>query len=531
MFRHLSRPIAVLSLFALAACGGGGTSTPPVTPPQTGAGILTTIVGVGDSLTAGYQSQGFLGVSGVTNPVSAYPGHAVPPGQENGFWSLLYQQAKGVNAATMYDPQKSPLPLINGPGLDDQLVVAAAPLPFATTHTSACDQFNQAAYQLSTALSVVRANPAATVYDVAVPGQTAHEALYMTGPLTAPAQPPSCGFASNPNDPTAGGLQTLVATESGPFYPVLGGFAGKVAHLDQVDAAVSLRPTLATVWLGANDLLKFTFSGGNPVASDSAQQMQADITLIVQKLQNAGAKVVVANLPDVLATAQFFRGGAPASQQLCLLQNYVFCGVAQQVTAGLEAQGAPAALAQAEGQQVATQVLADIQTNYGVGANGYLTETGFFTSLQEILAQLGQGAQPSQIQIQLDPSGKGSGLGGAYVSDALAAQIQGLNDGYNAAIAAAARSTGAPLVDIHATFVQLQQQGFPLNAGCCSLVFGGGLLSLDGLHPSNTGYALVANLFIQTIDTAFGLTIVPVDPAAINATDPYQSKARKIPAS
>ncbi|MGZ3518944.1 MAG: SGNH/GDSL hydrolase family protein, partial [Vulcanimicrobiaceae bacterium] len=497
MFKRVLRPLAVLSMFALAACGGGGGSSsgPSVVPPQSGNAILTTIVGVGDSLTAGYQSSGFLGVPGVTSPVSAYPGGAVPPGQENGFWALLYAQAKGLPPTALYDPAQSPLPLISGPGLGNQLVLGANGLPTPTHAGGNCDQFNQAAFQLSTALSTVRANPNGKVFDVAVPGQTAHEALAMVNPLTAPpTNPPVCSFASNPNDPTAGGLQTLVFGESFPFYPVLGGFAGKIPHLDQVDAAVSLHPTLATVWLGANDLLKFTFSGGQTsaqIAIDSPQQMQTDITQTITKLQQAGAKVVVANLPDVLNTAQFFLGGAPPSQQACQLQNYVLCFTTQVVTGGLVAKGVPLALAQAEAQAVAQQVVMDIQTSYAVGANGYLTETGMFTALQEVNAQLAAGAQPSQIQVQLDRSGKGSGLGGAYLPDAFAGQVQTLNDAYNAAIGAAAQSTGAQLVDIEATFKQLHQQGAPITASCCSLVFGGGLLSFDGLHPSNTGYALV----------------------------------------
>ncbi|MGH8163390.1 MAG: SGNH/GDSL hydrolase family protein, partial [Rhodanobacteraceae bacterium] len=366
MFKYVFRSLAILPIVALAACsGGGGSSGPSVTPPQTGNAILSRIVGVGDSLTAGYQSDGLLGVTGVTNPASIYPGNAVPPGQENGFWALFYEQAKNVGAASVYDPVTSPLPLINGPGLGNQLVLGAGNVPTAT-HASSCDSFNQAAFQLSTALSVVRADPNATVYDVAVPGQTAHEALAMIAPLTAPAQPPSCGYATNPADPTAGGLQSLVSDESGVFYPVLGGFVGKVTNPDQVDDAVSLHPTLATVWLGANDLLKFTFSGGQGAASDTPSQMQTDITQTIQKLQNAGAKVIVANLPDVLFTAQFFRGGAPPNPALCQLQNYVFCFTVAETTpsivAGLEAQGVPSAVAQAQAPAIAQQVAQQVVT-------------------------------------------------------------------------------------------------------------------------------------------------------------------------
>jgi hypothetical protein len=56
---------------------------------------------------------------------------------------------------------------------------------------------------------------------------------------------------------------------------------------------------------------------------------------------------------------------------------------------------------------------------------------------------------------------------------------------------------------------------------CCSLAFGGGFFSLDGLHPSNTGYAVIADLWIATLDAKLGLSIPQVNIPAIYATDPY----------
>src|SRR5580658_8460717 len=102
--------ITLLAVAALAACGGGGGASNQVLPlrvsharPQTT--ILSNIVGVGDSLTGGFQSDGFLGETGLPNP---YNSLTIPPGQENGWWSLLYEQASGkpldTAIAQMYDP-------------------------------------------------------------------------------------------------------------------------------------------------------------------------------------------------------------------------------------------------------------------------------------------------------------------------------------------------------------------------------------------------------------------------------------------
>jgi hypothetical protein len=52
-------------------------------------------------------------------------------------------------------------------------------------------------------------------------------------------------------------------------------------------------------------------------------------------------------------------------------------------------------------------------------------------------------------------------------------------------------------------------------------VYRGGLSSLDGLHPSNTGYALIANVFIDQLNASYNLGIPDVNVAAVYATDPY----------
>jgi hypothetical protein len=113
-----------------------------------------------------------------------------------------------------------------------------------------------------------------------------------------------------------------------------------------------------------------------------------------------------------------------------------------------------------------------------------------------------------------------------------AAQAMGLNAAYNQAINTVAASTGAALADVQTAFEGLAQTGLPLAPGVTlTLQFGGGILSYDGIHPSNVGYAVVANLFIQAADTKFGLTIPPLANATIGAIaqndtyNPYVIKA------
>jgi lysophospholipase L1-like esterase len=87
---------------------------------------------------------------------------------------------------------------------------------------------------------------------------------------------------------------------------------------------------------------------------------------------------------------------------------------------------------------------------------------------------------------------------------------------YNQTIAALADSYGLALVDANAYLVTLNETGIPLNDG--SLVtseYGtGGGFSLDGVHPSPRGNALLANLFLEAIEAKYGAVLPELDPLA-----------------
>ncbi len=544
------RPLAVLALVALAACSGNGTGVtpapaPPVpgVPPGTGGLKPQNFVGIGDSLTAGEQSSGVLGDPTVTNPISALPGGIVPVTQENGFWALVYAQMNGItldplhyNVDTALGSPSGPLPLIKGPGLAGELVASNIPgVPFAATHSS-CDAFNDQAYS-NTAWTSTRLNPGAPIANLGVPGITMHEAVAMTAPLTGPPNGQSCGYLSNPLDRTAGNLQSLVSGESGMYYPILGQFQQTLGlgNATQLKAALSLHPKLVTVWLGANDLLKFVFSGEASPVTDTPAQFQTDLTSIVGQLEASGAKVVVADLPTVLNTPQFFEGGMPANPAAqCPLQNYVFCALLNFIP--IVAPKLPASQVQAD----AAGVTAEIQAAYGIDSGAYLTETGFISAFSQIGASIAASplavpGTPGLNDATCSPPGGTPTLPGTgfnaecdFVSDKLAADTNALNAGYNQIIDAAGRSGGVTLVPINSLFSEFYSGTAPgqfsVNAKCCTLAFGGGLVSWDGLHPSNTGYAFVANAFLAATNAATGSNTPLLTTAQLQeifATDPY----------
>jgi lysophospholipase L1-like esterase len=499
MFTLQHRAIATVALLALAACNGvvnGGNL--PVAPVLPSGGGLTqqNLVGIGDSLTFGEQSAGQLGDPTATAPgISALPGAAVPPTQENGFWALVYQQFTGRTAASA-----GALPLIAKPGLGGQLVVSTLAAGFFATHLG-CDAFNAQAYSPTT-WQFTRLNPASPIADLGIPGATMHEAVAMNAPITgAPPGPvgTSCpSYVTIPGDSTSGGLQSLIQDESKLYYPVLGQFGATLTNPTMLNAAVSLKPKIATVWLGANDLLKFIFSHGQSPATDTPTQMAADLTQIITTLQAGGTQVVVGDLPDILGNPGI---GEPPVPQFF---------PAAKISADLQALGVPAPAAGA--------VQAFVIAKY-TGATGFLTESGFFGILSEL------GSSSPTITPNLDPNGAGSGAGSLYLDSAFSATVIALNAGYNQAIDATATATGAALAPITLNFRNLAATGLTLAPSVTlTMQFGGGILSYDGLHPSNTGYAVITNVFIGALDAKYGLAIAPLSNAQIGAiaqTDTY----------
>ncbi len=479
-----ARSLAALgAALSLAACGGGGgrSQTNPLVPPaqvgQTAPAANFRIVGVGDSLTAGVQSDGLMGadlpVLG-TNPTLGQIG-PVQRTQEHGFFALLWEQANGVDITALSDPTKSPLPLMIPPGVGGLLAPTTSGFPYPVT--SICTGAQAAANSFSTALGL-RENPTFSPYDLGIPGQTAHEALYMTGPIGT-CNPVPAQFVA---------LNALLNGESQNFWPVLATFGQGVP---QVSAAVSLRPQLATVWLGSNELLKLAGSNGAAPAT-SAASIQADISSIIGQLQTAGAKVEVANLIDVMGAAYFIPEPAYATEL------GAFISKANPTL--------PAATVAAIAQSYASAEIAAA----GLGAGGYFTINALFATLQAAAAS----AAPPALTPGTD-----------YISDAVATQVKSLNTAYNASIAAAVSQNHAALVDIATLFGSIETAGgIPINPPkCCSLVYGGGFFSLDGLHPSNTGYAILAKAFIDEFNTAYttGIPAIDAQIPAIYAGDPY----------
>jgi hypothetical protein len=99
--------------------------------------------------------------------------------------------------------------------------------------------------------------------------------------------------------------------------------------------------------------------------------------------------------------------------------------------------------------------------------------------------------------------------------------VQAQVTAFNQVIAAQAKAANATLVDINALFAKVVASGLTINGYTGTAAFLGGFFALDGIHPTNTGYAVVANAFIDTMNSSINTKIPDVALGPVAAADPF----------
>ncbi len=241
----------------------------------------------------------------------------------------------------------------------------------------------------------------------------------------------------------------------------------------QVGEAIALKPTTLFVWIGSNDAL-VADDTGKPASMTPIASFTSDFTQLMTTLHTGtSARLIVANLPDVTAIPYL----TPST--MILSETSAQTGV-------------PAA---------------QLGTALGLAAGDLVTSQGL-SEVKQAVSDIKNGKTPTP----LDDAG--------VLTAAEVQQVQALEDQYNQVIAQQAAAVGATLVDIHAFFQSLNA-GKTINDVQATTAYLGGFFGLDGIHPTNTGYALVANAFIDGLNSSLKTTLADVDVNAIASTDPY----------
>jgi lysophospholipase L1-like esterase len=240
----------------------------------------------------------------------------------------------------------------------------------------------------------------------------------------------------------------------------------------QMNEAIALNPTAIFVWAGNDDALQADESA-SPSSMTAVATFTQEITQLLSTLHSqTKATLIVGNIPDVTAIPYL----TPAATVIATVASDT--GLSQ------------------------AQVAADL----GI-ANGDLVNATGESEVENTISQIKQGQTPTPLTAS------------GFLTASAIAQVQSTIDAYNSAISAEVAAVGGILVDIHSYF-QTLQSGTTINNYKATTAFLGGIFSLDGVHPTNTGYALIANQYIAALNLRANTNITQVNVSAVAAADP-----------
>lgn len=280
----------------------------------------------------------------------------------------------------------------------------------------------------------------------------------------------------------------------------------------QLEQALSLQPTMISFWLGNNDVLGFATSGGfSPAAPTDANTFGFLYRQVTDALAASGAKVVVANIPDVTAIPFFTTVGPMFVQSLqgTPVQGFYYQKHGQYT-------GSAASISQ----------LTDYSILFTLISQSYLAYFGRPSG--KFYRDHGVDITPLITFGILDTTQAFGASEKNPIPDALVLDTDEIQTAkqatasFNTSIAAAVsrHSSQFALADINHLLNMVRASdasgGTELYGVNFSTMFvTGGLFSLDGVHPTSRGYAVIANEFLKAVNNKFNSNYPMIDVTTI----------------
>ncbi|RZK24535.1 MAG: hypothetical protein EOO56_00970 [Hymenobacter sp.] len=246
----------------------------------------------------------------------------------------------------------------------------------------------------------------------------------------------------------------------------------------------TLKPTFFTNWLGNNDVLSYARAGGASDALTPVADFTAKYKQVLDALTASGAKGVVATIPNITNVPYFTTVRASAVKAAIrsntALPNAAAASLYIRTGAGVVREATDADYILLTAQAVVGTATPGVALPVGVGYSATLANP-----------------LPSQYVLDTDEA------------PAVVARTADLNN----VIRTEAAARGLALFDANVYFQGVAASGYVTNGVSNSTSFiTGNLFSLDGIHPTPRGYALVANEIIKAINTKYGSAIQQVNP-------------------
>ena len=458
----------VLVSLTFMACTNDDTDTTGEAPVTSGTADFSKYVALGDSFAAGYSD-----------------GALFKKGQENSYPNLLAQQ------------------------------FAAAGGGVFTTPFMAADNvggFSAGGVQVVSQRLYLESS-SGTPTPTLVPGVSANT---ITERLT--------GSFNNMGIPGAKSFH-LLFNGYAPLNPYFKRMASSLTATALGDA-LAQNPTFFSLWIGGNDELGYATNGGVPTSQDAVNgndltptaNFTAAYNALASQLAANGRKGVVANLPYVTALPYFTAvpfNAVPLN-----------AATATQLNAGYAQYNGGLAVAQNAGLISAAERTRRTIT-FAAGQNAVVMVDSYLTNLSALGLPSFRQATSADLLVLPSRSIIGTAVGGNpaqingvsvpledkwVLSSDEVAEVKAATDAYNLVIQAAATTNNLAFVDAKSVMDQLSTTGLNFDTyNMTSTYVTGGAFSLDGVHPSARGYALITNLFIDAINAKYGSTLKKKD--------------------
>lgn len=481
MKRILISTIAVSALLFNVSCDTNFDQDVNDVVVSKGDADFTKYVALGNSLTSGYRDNALY-----------------IDGQNESFPSMIAKQMQLAGGGEFKQPMMSDnLGGIPAVGVGNKLVLAVNPT------TGALGPVVASGTATNTIASIFSAGP---YQNMGVPGAKSYHLL---------AQ----GYGS------AAGLQTGTAN---PYFVRFASSATTTVVAD----AMAQNPTFFSLWIGNNDVLGYATSGGdgsNPITPEAL--FNEAYNGLIATLTSNGAKGVVANIPNVTAIPFFTTvpyNPVPLDEASVTALNQQVFGPLKQI---LTAYGQGSRLNLVKATQNPVLLKDESLTNLSAQITGALVAAGV-PAQQAGLMGVVYGQARHATSADLLPLTTSSVIGTAPSSPFAVApfnkygvtfplddkhvltstekdEVLAATATFNGVIKAAATVKGLAFVDANAKMLELaKSSGIQFDGVKYTATFvTGGTFSLDGVHLTGRGYALIANEFIKSINAKYHSTL------------------------
>ena len=278
------------------------------------------------------------------------------------------------------------------------------------------------------------------------------------------------------------------ANGMGNFNPFFTRMTADPAAASILSEAAAQNPSFFSLYIGNDDVMGYALAGGasdaiTPSAGTPGVGFDASIDLTLGALTANGAKGVIANIPDIASIPYFTT--VPFNGLLLDAAN----------AAGLSAAYAQAGITFQEGYNGFIIEDATHPAGFRKAEQG---EMILLSVPQDSIRCAGWGSmKPIPNQFVLNTAER------TAINDAITA--------YNSKLKTAAETLGLAFVDVNAFMTRLKTGIVYNGVGISTQFVSGGAFSLDGVHLSPIGNALLANEFIRSINNKYGARIPQID--------------------